>query len=47
MNRNKVKIKEKSISLYDKYITGRLNVYVKERCCDFKLLEEKCMKYKL
>jgi len=38
LNRNSEK-------LYNKYITGKLDEKIGSRCCDFKLLEEKCIKY--
>ena len=31
--------------LYDKYIDGTLNSNVAKRCCNFKLLEEKCREF--
>ena len=43
--RNDEKLYRKSKKLYNDYINGRLNKKIKSRCCNFKLLEEKCMKY--
>ena len=31
--------------LYDKYIDGTLDKNIAKRCCNFKLLEEKCREY--
>lgn len=45
LNRNCSKLYERSKKLYDKYIDGTLNLSIKMRCCDFKLLEEKCIEY--
>ena len=46
LNRNNVKIYKKSERLYRKYICGKLDVKTASRCCNFKLLEEKCNLYK-
>ena len=40
LNRNKQKIIIKASKLYDKYINNTLNEYIKNRCCNFKLLEK-------
>lgn len=45
LNTNKVEIYKKSTILYKKYVNGLLPVNVMNRCCDFKLLEEKCREY--
>ena len=45
LNRNSNLIYNKSINLYNKYNDGSLNKNVMLRCCNFKLLEEKCLKY--
>lgn len=45
LNRNKKRLYQKFERLYHNYITGKLNKRVKIRCCDFKLLEEKCKMY--
>ena len=45
LNRNKEKIYSKSKKLYDKYTNGSLNVSITKRCCNFKLLEKKCIEY--
>ena len=31
--------------LYDKYVNGTLDKNIAKRCCNFKLLEEKCKEY--
>ena len=36
---------EKYKKLYDKYIDGTLNTNIAKRCCNFKLLEEKCNEF--
>ena len=38
-------VKNKSFRLYQLYNSGRLPENIKSRCCNFKLLEEKCMEY--
>lgn len=43
--RHDEKLYGKSKKLYKDYIKGELNKKIKERCCDFKLLEEKCKEY--
>lgn len=45
LNRNNDKLYKKSKKLYNKYIEGTLNKNIAKRCCDFKLLEEKCIEY--
>lgn len=45
LNRNSEKLYGRSKKLYDKYVNGTLDKYTKERCCNFKLLEEKCNEY--
>lgn len=45
LNRNDEKIFGRSKKLYDKYIDGTLNQNIAKRCCNFKLLEEKCDEY--
>ena len=45
LNRNGEKIYGRSKKLYDKYINGTLDSNIAKRCCNFKLLEEKCFKY--
>ncbi len=39
-------IKNKSLSLYNKYLNNCLPLEIKKRCCNFRLLEEKCLEYK-
>lgn len=45
LNRNNDKLYDRSKKLYDKYINGTLNPTIAKRCCNFKLLEEKCVEY--
>ena len=45
LRRNSVKLYEKSKKIYDKYVDGTLNPNIYKRCCNFKLLEEKCSEY--
>ena len=45
LNRNSEKLYGRSKKLYDKYIDGTLDKNILKRCCDFKLLEEKCIEY--
>ncbi len=47
LNRNKEKLYNRAQKLYEKYINKTLNISIRERCCDFKLLEEKCGLYNL
>ena len=45
LNRNSEILYKKSKNLYNKYLNGTLNENILKRCCNFKLLEEKCNKY--
>ncbi len=45
LNRNKVKLYNRAKKLYYKYTSGTLNYKMANRCCNFKLLEEKCLEY--
>lgn len=45
LNRNNSKLFGRSKKLYDRYVAGTLNENIAKRCCNFKLLEEKCRKY--
>ncbi len=45
LNENYKSIKNKSKKLYDLYNCGKLNKNIMDRCCNFKLLEEKCNEY--
>ena len=38
--------KNKSFKLYQLYNDNKLPENIKSRCCNFKLLEEKCLEYK-
>lgn len=45
LNHNDDKLYGRSKKVYDKYINGTLNENIAKRCCNFKLLEEKCIEY--
>ena len=45
LNANYNQVKNKSFKLYQLYNKGKLPQNIKARCCEFKLLEEKCMEY--
>ena len=45
LNQNYIQVKNKSFKLYDLYNKGKLSDNIKSRCCNFKLLEEKCIEY--
>ncbi len=45
LNRHTYLILKKSIHLYELYTVNKLPKKLADRCCNFKLLEEKCMEY--
>ena len=45
LNRHNSKVYSRSQKLYNKYMNNKLNINIRNRCCDFKLLEEKCKIY--
>lgn len=45
LNANYRQVKNKSFKLYQLYNNGKLPQTIKLRCCNFKLLEEKCVEY--
>lgn len=45
LNRNDEKLHSRTKRLYEKYMNGTLSPNVAKRCCNFKLLEEKCALY--
>lgn len=45
LNANYNQVKDKSFKLYQLYNDGRLPQNIRLRCCNFKLLEEKCAEY--
>lgn len=47
LNKNRVDIYEKSSNLYKKYVNNLLPINVRNRCCNFILLEEKCREYNI
>ena len=46
LNANFYQVKNKSLKLYQMYNAGKLRESIISRCCNFKLLEEKCIEYK-
>ena len=46
LNENYIQVKTKSFKLYDLYNKRRLSKNIMDRCCNFKLLEDKCNIYK-
>lgn len=46
LNSNYHQVKNKSFKLYQLYNSNKLSENIKSRCCNFKLLEEKCKEYK-
>lgn len=47
LNANHNQIKNKAIKLYQLYMAEKLSENIKARCCNFKLLETKCLEYKM
>lgn len=47
LNANYSLVKNKSFKLYNSFINNNLPESVKNRCCNFKLLEKKCIEYTL
>ncbi len=45
LNDNKRKLYHKVEVFYKRYLNGHLSINILSRCCDFKLLEEKCLEY--
>lgn len=45
LNRNSEKLYHKAQKLYERYIHDKMDIATKKRCCDFKLLEEKCIEF--
>ena len=45
LNENSIQVKKKSSKLYKLYTNDMLSKNIKDRCCNFKLLEEKCNQY--
>ena len=45
LNANYEQLKTKSYKLYNLYNEERLKENIKNRCCNFKLLEAKCLEY--
>lgn len=47
LNRNIEKVYFKSYKLYEKYVSKKFVSKIAKRCCNFKLLEQKCREYKM
>lgn len=45
LNKNNIQVRKKSNILYKLYTNGKLPLNIIKRCCNFKLLEEKCLEY--
>lgn len=45
LNKNIKSIKNKSTSLYQNYLESTLPTNIRNRCCNFQLLEKKCMEF--
>lgn len=45
LNSNYIQVRNKSSKLYELYNNGRLPLNIRARCCNFKMLEEKCLEY--
>lgn len=45
LNANYYQVRNKSLKLYKLYNMNKLPDKIKARCCNFKLLEEKCLEY--
>ena len=45
LNKNNIQVRKKSNVLYKLYTNGKLPLNIIKRCCNFKLLEEKCLEY--
>lgn len=45
LNRNEDKLYGRAEKLYNKYINNKLDITIRNRCCNFKLLEDKCKEY--
>lgn len=46
LNRNAEKIYYKAYKIYEKYVSNNLDNKIADRCCNFKLLEQKCNEYR-
>lgn len=45
LNKYKIQFREKSLKLYDRYKNNKLSINIKNRCCNYILLEEQSMIY--
>ena len=46
LNMNRKQLRNRAKRLYQNYKSGKLPKNIKDRCCNFLLLEEKCLDYK-
>ena len=46
LNENYIQVKDKALKLYNLYKNDKLSDNIKDRCCNFILLEEKSNNYK-
>ena len=47
LNKNYHQVQNKSFRLYQLFNNGKLPENIRNRCCNFKLLEEKCLEYNI
>lgn len=45
LNKNSYNVRKRALKIYSLYNSGRLDSRIKDRCCNFKLLEKKCAEY--
>ena len=45
LDKNNIQVRKKSNMLYKLYTNGKFPLNIIKRCCNFKLLEEKCLEY--
>ena len=45
LNRHNKSLFKHAKNLYDSYLNDKLPIKIKERCCNFSILEEKCLEY--
>ena len=45
LNSNRIQMQNRANKLYGNYIKNKISDKMKERCCNFPLLEEKCIEY--
>lgn len=47
LNRHGINLRHKAKKLYENRTKNTIPVRIKDRCCDFQLLEEKCLAYSI